>query len=104
MNKVSGPARALGIEMYCGIISLLLKKSGPARALGIEIFSILHSSQIPRMSGPARALGIEMDDAMYPSDVTSSGPARALGIEIPWRWTGGSKRTGRGLRGPWGLK
>ena len=34
--------------------------SGPARALGIEIMQAYESSIYPRTSGPARALGIEM--------------------------------------------
>ena len=57
------------------------------------------------MSGPARALGIEMlKTPLKWRSRLMSGPARALGIEISDDQLEQVRPTGRGLRGPWGLK
>ena len=73
--------------------------SGPARALGIEIPS---SSGNPAkdVSGPARALGIEIthENLQYP--LPKSGPARALGIEIQQRHHGATLQLVRACEGP----
>ena len=79
---MSGPARALGIEMGL-LISVLLDalRQGLRGPWGLKCPGFAPPLALC-LSGPVRALGIEISPGITILSAHLSGPVRALGIEI----------------------